>query len=72
MIYKAQMTVGKKRRSMWLVGKSRNGYLTGQQQFDAHHKLMRELGTYDEFICTFIYERHHSGRLEIVSAGNYY
>ncbi len=72
MIFKAQMTVGKKTASQWLVGRTWNGWLTGYQQWQAHHWLMRELGTYDEFICSESYQRNHDGTLEIVCAGNCY
>ena len=72
MIFKAEMTVGKKTKSLWLVGKSFQGWLTGRQEWDAHHALMRELGTYDEFTVSRVYERHPSGYLEIVCAGNFY
>jgi hypothetical protein len=72
MIFKAQMTVGKKTKSLWLVGKSWLGHLTGQQEFDAHHALMRELGTYDEFVCSEFHERNKDGSFDIVCAGNFY
>ena len=72
MIFKAEMTVGKKTKSIWLVGQSFKGWLTGAQYWHAHHRLMREVGTYDEFVCSRFYERCHDGSLEIVCAGNFY
>ncbi len=71
MIYKATMTHGKRKASVWLVGKRYSGGLTREQEFHAHHKLMRETRCYDEFICT-LFQVMEQGRLEISHAANCY
>lgn len=66
------MKYGKKTASKWIVGSNRNFELSARQMWNVHHDLMRKLNCYDEFICSWFYERNKYGGLEIVCAGNYY
>lgn len=72
MIYKAEMTVGKKTGSVWLVGESTSGFLTGAQRRQAHHELMVQIGTHDQFSNSDFFERKHDGSLDFESSGNHY